>query len=178
MPMTMERLEHLLRHLDDERKEPCRRLYSENWHLIEKAPGSRANHQAWPGGYLDHIEEVLAIAERAYSALPERGFPFTLGDAALVLLLHDIEKPWKYVAGKKFTSSEERHGFVLDLAAQYGIPLADDHLNGLKYVHGELGGTYSPTRRAQKPLAAFVHCCDVFSARVWYDEPRKNGLLE
>jgi len=46
-------------------------------------------------------------------------------------------------------------------------------LNALKYVHGE-GNDYNPEVNVQGPLAAFVHCCDTFSARVWPDFPKER----
>lgn len=64
------------------------------------APGSSANHQAWPGGYLDHLQETFIIAEDFYKVMNQRRkLPFSLEDVKLVLFLHDIEKPFKYATG-------------------------------------------------------------------------------
>ncbi len=56
---------------------------------------------------------------------------------------------------------------------EYNIVITDDIKNAIIYVHGE-GEMYSSFENVQKPLAAFVHCCDTISARVWSDHPRRE----
>ena len=56
------------------------------------------------------------------------------------------------------------------------IPLTAAQRNALRYAEGEKED-YHPTKRIMNPLAAFVHCCDTISARIWFDEPKKSGLL-
>ncbi len=140
---------------------------------FEAAPGSSRKHQAWAGGYLDHVEETMWLAENFYLEMSEaRPLPFSLGDAILVLFLHDLEKPWKYLPPTDdFPDDAAEHRFVERQAAAFGIELSDDHRNALRYVHGE-GDDYDPVARVQGPLAAFCHTCDTLSARVWHDEPR------
>lgn len=65
---------------------------------FDAAWGSGANHQAYRGGYLDHLDELFALAavtHRAWSHM--RRLPFTLEEALLVLFLHDIEKVWRHI---------------------------------------------------------------------------------
>ena len=68
--------------------------------LFAKAAGSSSNHQAWEGGYLDHVAETMNIARWLYGCSP-RNFPFRLSDALVVMFLHDIEKPFKDTARRK-----------------------------------------------------------------------------
>jgi hypothetical protein len=76
---------------------PLKRLWNDHRERMETAPGSSHNHQAWRGGYHDHIVECLNIAYQLYAGLSGlRPLPFTLGDALVVMYLHDLEKPWKY----------------------------------------------------------------------------------
>jgi hypothetical protein len=115
------------------------------------------------------------LAENLYREMSAaRPLPFSLGDAVLVLYLHDLEKPWKYLEPfARFADEGEEHRFVGEICAKYGIALSAEHENALEYIHGE-GEAYSPTERRQGPLAAFCHVCDVLSARVWHDEPGRR----
>ncbi|MCU0687543.1 MAG: hypothetical protein MUF34_35755 [Polyangiaceae bacterium] len=61
--------------------------------------GSTNNHQAWRGGDLDHVAEVMNIAVVLFEQLSKkRPLPFSLSDILLVVVLHDIEKPWPFRA--------------------------------------------------------------------------------
>jgi hypothetical protein len=142
---------------------------------IRVAPGSSHNHQAWVGGYEDHIVECCNIARLQYAALSQatgRALPFTLRDALLVLFFHDFEKPWKRECN--FQGKQERHIFRAQMIGYYAIHLTTQQLNALKYAEGE-GDDYSGQRRVMNELAAFVHSCDVLSARLWHDRPLAEG---
>ncbi len=136
---------------------------------IEKAKGSSHNHQAWVGGYLDHVEETMEIAEVLHYAMSSmRPLPFSLSDALLVLFFHDIEKSWKETI-KPLTKANRRL-FRENKIAEAGIVLTSDQYNALTYVEGE-GEDYSSERRVMGPLAAFCLMCDTASARIWFDKP-------
>jgi hypothetical protein len=95
-------MDSLVELIDEPARSGCRQLLSEQHQLFQSAFGSSHNHQAWPGGYFDHVQEVLNLAVVLYEALaPLRPLPFSLSDALLVLLLHDLEKPWAYEANEQ-----------------------------------------------------------------------------
>jgi hypothetical protein len=179
---------HTLNQLIDMIEEPngsiCHRVLDENKELFRIARGSSHNHQAWEGGYLDHLTEIMNTATVLYSALNEtRPLPFSLSDSLLVLYLHDLEKPWRYIKQEdglwKMNPDLADKGtqvgpFVDQKISEYGFVLTDSHLNGLKYVEGEKND-YSPTRRTQTPLAAFAHLCDTWSARGWFNFPAESN---
>lgn len=145
-------------------------LFNEELPRLKLAFGSSHNHQAWPGGYLDHVQEVMNIAINLYTALEcmRSPMPFALSDALLVLFLHDLEKPWK---GSIATwTKESRRALRSDLIARAGIVLTAVQENAMRYVEGE-GDDYTPTKRVMNELAAFCHMCDVCSARIWHDRP-------
>lgn len=165
--------------IDEPYKSACLRIYVEHGVLFRTVPGSTNNHQAWPGGYWDHVTEVMNIALELYPMLAsKRQLPFSLSDALLVLFLHDIEKPWKYDMLPKgrleikpaLREKPAQHAYRITRLAEYGISLTDDQLNGLKYVEGELAD-YTSRRRVMGPLAAFCHACDNLSARLWFNYP-------
>lgn len=156
----------------------CLKISLENKTIFEYAKGSRVKHQVWQGGYMDHITEIMNIAVITYSSLSTyKSLPFSLSDALLILFLHDLEKPWKYSDNQKLVDEFQAFGdyqdFIMFKVTEYSIVLTDDHMNALKYTHGK-GDDYDPLIRIQQPLAAFVHCCDTISARIWFDEPKKN----
>lgn len=175
--------EELLNKIDPPYRAGCQKLLAENRELFQRVPGSTHNHQAWPGGYYDHIREVLNLAVVLYGQLNAlRPLPFSLSEALLVLFLHDLEKPWAYQrdeAGEwqrkvHFQSKDEQQAFRLEKLKVYGLELTAEIENGLRYAEGEIG-TYSNKRRTMSPLAAFCHSCDVISARLWYDYPQATG---
>lgn len=156
-------------------KAKCLKLLDDNKARFEEAPGSLSKHQAWKGGYIDHLVETMTIASsiHQFSTMGRgRNFPFTLSDVILVLFLHDLEKPFKYVEPKThFDSDHDKEVFINSLIDKYEISLSEDQKNALKYIHGE-GNDFSPTERIQSPLAAFCNICDIFSARIWFDYPK------
>jgi len=171
-------LDELLSMIDEPNQVACRRLYQDNKKVFEKAPGSSCNHQAWEGGYLDHVRETMNIGVVLFDALNGlRKLPFTLSDALLVLYIHDLEKPWKYLEDEKkifFQNKNDRHVFREKKLQEYKIQLTDMQNNAFYFVEGENNETYSASQRGMNELAAFCHMCDVTSARLWYDYPCKS----
>jgi 23S rRNA maturation-related 3'-5' exoribonuclease YhaM len=172
-------LDELLSMIDEPNQATCRRLYQDNKKVFEKAPGSSHNHQAWEGGYLDHVRETMNIGVVLFDTLNGlRKLPFTLSDALLVLYIHDLEKPWKYSEDEKnisFQNKKDRHFFREKKLQEYKIQLTDMQNNAFCFVEGENNETYSASRRGMNELAAFCHMCDVTSARLWYDFPCKSS---
>ena len=71
-------------------------IVRDNVSCFRPAKGSSSNHQAWEGGYLDHIAETMNIACQLYNTLNNlRRLPFSLSNALEVMFLHDIEKPFR-----------------------------------------------------------------------------------
>lgn len=149
---------------------------------MRAAAGATHNHQAWLGGYLDHIRETMNIAVALYSSLENRrSLPFTLSDTLLVLFLHDLEKPWRRLPdgargaglGDRAWDLDSHRGkqeFRLAMAADHGIQLSTEQENAIDFIEGE-GGRYSSERRSMGRLASFCHVCDTLSARLWFDHP-------
>jgi hypothetical protein len=174
--LTVDKLRWLL---PEPQRSACLSLLEHEGAWIEPAPGSTHNHQAWAGGYLDHVSECMNIALQLYGLYDSlRPLPFSLQDALLVLFLHDLEKPWFiYREGSYYARAvkdkQANHGFRKRLCLQYGIELTPEQENALRYVEGE-NTDYTPGERSMGPLAAFCHCCDITSARLWFDYPQKD----
>jgi len=192
---------------------PLQTIWRDNFVRISKAPGSSNNHQAWDGGYIDHVTETMNIACQLYWTFEKLGrfgkeAPFMVSDALVVMFLHDLEKPWKHLTFADeclcghpkyehtrdnewarsactkctglprncnefrllvFKTKEDRRAFRDGLIDQHGILLSDSQKNALRYVEGVPDSEYTPGERTMGELAAFCHCCDILSARLWYD---------
>ena len=174
-------IEQMLGMIDEPNGSICYRILADNFVLFGISFGSSGNHQSWPGGYLDHVREVMNLGVVQYEVLDSiRPLPFSLSDLLLVLYLHDIEKPWRYevvdgrLQRRAGTESADRQAFRMRKISEYGIVLTSEQENGIRYCEGE-GADYSSGRRVMGPLACVAHMCDVASARLWYDCPEERG---
>lgn len=176
-------IEHLLSFIDEPHQRACRSILSDHRIRFERVQGSTHNHQAWEGGYIDHITDGLNFARHLYTFMASFGrpLPFSLSDALLVFFLHDLEKPWRIlvtdgVASNKpgLDTKEAFQKFREQKLAEYGLRLTPYQMNGLTYVEGE-HKDYSSTRRVMNELAAFCHMVDNWCARGWYDYPKAIG---
>jgi len=174
-------LEQLLLTIEGESGRICRQILEENRCLFESAPGSTHNHQAWPGGYLDHITECMNYARHLYAfdAAFGRPIPFSLSEALLVLFLHDAEKPFRirtaangsFINRADASTKSAFKALRADLIHRYALCLSPAQHNALAYIEGE-GEEYSSLHRVMGPLAAFCHRIDVWSARQYPDYPK------
>ncbi len=175
------KLEELVKAIEGKNGKICEKILADNINLFKTVQGSSNNHQAWKGGYYDHVMECMNFAIYLYDCMSYlRKLDFTISDALLILFLHDIEKPWKYdiVEGKavikeSLYSKDAQKDFREKQLHKYGIKLTPDQENAMKYVEGEYKD-YSPQRRTMNELAAFCHMCDMASARIWHNQPQND----
>jgi len=168
-----------LMHLITSRNRDCLwTIVKTNISEFRAAKGSSNNHQAWEGGYIDHVSEVMNLACQLYRTLSGlRKLPFTLSEALEVMFLHDIEKPFKksdllvYKDEHPITATKDnRKKFRADIVQKFGIKLTSEQENALRYVEGVPDSEYTPGERTMGELAAFCHSCDILSARLWHDK--------
>ncbi|OHB09386.1 MAG: hypothetical protein A3I86_01580 [Candidatus Zambryskibacteria bacterium RIFCSPLOWO2_02_FULL_39_14] len=176
-------IEQMLDMIDEPNRSACFRILADNRKLFQTVQGSTNNHQNWPGGYFDHVQEIMNIAVVLYERLSSiRPLPFSLSDLLLVVYLHDVEKPWKYelrddgqLHHKATMQNKEDHQrFRMAKLTEYGVVFTPEQENGMKYAEGELND-YSNRRRIMGPLACAAHMCDVASARLWFDHPMQEN---
>ena len=176
-------IEQMVEMVDEPNRTACSRILADNRKLFQTVQGSTNNHQAWLGGYFDHVQEIMNIAAILYECLDSiRPLPFTVSDALLVVFLHDIEKPWKYEVSldgqlqyiELLRTKEAQHEFRSHKLRMYGITLTPEQENGMKYVEGELND-HTNRQRVMGPLAALCHLADVTSARLWFDHPMEQN---
>lgn len=157
------------------------RLMREYRNEFTTAPGGLSKHQYWRGGYADHVHEVMSLGFVLYKQLAKyRSLPFTLSQALYVLFFHDLEKIFRFSVDKNgkpletTLAKDSRYQNALAIMVRMKIPVTTEEANALRYTHGE-NQDYHPSRRIMNELAAFVHCCDTLSARLWYDFPGKRS---
>jgi len=175
-------LETLLTRIERPAREACLRLLEDNRELFLNAPGASKNHHNWVGGYWDHITEVMNLGVVNFHTLDaRRAMPFSESDALLVLYLHDLEKPWRYIpdgdgwrVNPELETKDQRKAFRERKLAEYGLVLTEAQDNAMRYVEGE-GKDYSGSGRVMNELAGLCHACDVISARVMPTYPAPWG---
>lgn len=140
-------------------------FHMEHLELINASRGSNCKHQAWEGGYRDHLEQCMEIAEKICDFCPE----ISLQSVFIVIYFHDIEKIWKYTIGLP-ENFDKNYWYNCILPDKYNINFTAEELNALKYIHGE-GNDYSKVR-IMNELAAVCHSADVISARVFYGKKK------
>lgn len=154
-----------IQEIDEVNRKALLSYFDKHSKRIAMSPGSKASHQAWTGGYMDHISHMIQLADSIYydNKEPEFWNPsnFTIGDIYLVIFLHDFEKPFRLVE-PKFSQEDIKKEFE-----SFGFQLNDMHLNALKYAHGE-NEDYIPHQRVMNELAGILHAVDVLSARTYH----------
>jgi hypothetical protein len=60
--MAYASVEALVDQIDHPNGAACARILADHRELFATVQGSTHNHQAWRGGYLDHVAEVMNIA--------------------------------------------------------------------------------------------------------------------
>jgi len=159
------------------------RFHHDHEQLIKKAKGSKKKHQAWEGGYVDHLVECLLIGETMYEGLAWlRDLPFEWHNVVKVIYFHDVEKIFKYSDLEpprweihRAIVEDENKKFLYEHALPdvYDILFTEEELNALTHIHGEKD--YGEERIIGR-LGAFCHCCDMLSARMWYDKPTPEEM--
>lgn len=169
--------------IDKPYRDICHRINEDNRPLFELVQGSTNNHQTWPGGYSDHINDGMNLIRHLYKFFKKFGrrLPFSCSDALLVFFLHDLEKPWRIEivdgvarnrAGLKTKLQFKK--FREKKLLEYGLELTPALQNAFTYIEGEYKD-YTPTRRVMNELAAFCHAVDTWCARGWYDYPKAES---
>jgi hypothetical protein len=172
-------LAKLLDRLEPSKRDLCWQVLEDYHEIITVIPGAQTKHQTWEGGYISHVEEAMNICIGLYGVLSaRRSLSFSLADALFCIFWHDFDKVLRFrkqadgsfMATKSYGS--EFTDKIAELARkQYGYEFTADEYNAIKYAHGE-GKDYHPSDRIMGPLATIVHCSDVISARIWFDEGR------
>lgn len=180
--VSLEKVERGIDLMEDKYRNICLQILNDYRDLIINAPGSRHNHQTWPGGYIDHVAECFELADYFIQFKPARDRNFSLSDAYLVIFLHDVEKPFAYsfdendkiIVNPELKDKVAKKEFRDALIKRYRINLTEMHKNALAYIEGVPSEDYSAEGRVMGELAAFCHVVDTWSARVDHAFPKHS----
>jgi hypothetical protein len=181
-------LEKLLKEIPDPRQENILRIYEEHKDLFHTNPGSSHNHQAWKGGYADHLAAMLRHSWLEYDLCDSLygPLPFTLGSAQVAIFCHDAEKLYLYgpptdCRCEPFHILTRQEGkecikwrVLQHWLGDYCLLLTAPETNAVKYTHGE-GVDYRSGLRVMNELAAFVANLDRASARIGHGSGKGLG---
>lgn len=174
-------IEELLAEIPGRNGKACRRILKDHRERFTVAPGSKQKHQAWAGGYLDHVTDAMNIGSAMYDLWSSTGrdLGFERSDVLLILFLHDIEKPFKYyiddenhITDVLVMSKPMRAEFRLRFMADYGIELNTTQDNALKHAEGVRDEVYNQHERQMWELATLCHQADEASAYLFFDYPK------
>jgi len=178
-------LDNLLDLMEPEHKRVALAVRKHFESKFDVIPGSGANHQAWVGGYRAHIEEAMNIADFLYDDLhARRSLPFSKSQALFCVYMHDYDKLQRYQVKKDGNFTSELYtgrDYLAETQKQlrsiFNYELSAEEYNAIKYAHGE-GDDYSKDRRIISPLGTLVHCADIISARIWFDDGRNSNAWD
>lgn len=184
-------LETMLEMIDGPNGAACRQMYVDHKDKFLQASGSSHNHQAWPGGYIDHVTDAMNIGLATYDLFnglrtlddSSRSDGFSRSDVLLIVFLHDLEKPFKYTYNEDGTISEDPsfpdkaagEAFKRKMISDYGIELSELQDNALEFVEGIRDSKYQRGKRVMGGLAVVCHIADLTSARLWYNHTLAEG---
>jgi hypothetical protein len=79
-------VDDLVAMLDEPNRTACARILADHRTLFATVQGSTHNHQAWRGGYLDHVTDAMNVGVVLYEELSAlRPLPFSLSDILLTV---------------------------------------------------------------------------------------------
>lgn len=151
------------------------RCIGDHTDLFRAAAGSSHNHQAWPGGLLDHLAHGAYLGSQLYWGV-DAGFgppPFPFESFVVAWLFHDWEKLHTYGHSDGPKPFDKTAFLTETLPAKYKVTLTADELHAIEFAHGE-GDRYRKDARVMSRLAALVHAVDTLSARLLFDLRRDD----
>lgn len=101
---------------DDKTRESLSRMYAHFKERMEEAPAGAKHHHHWPGGYAQHVREVMISAVMIYKGLCQIKpfFNVTLDDIIIVTFLHDLEKVETYILREDPPATDRQINYIKD----------------------------------------------------------------
>jgi len=197
----MKTIEEILCLIEDEkRREAVLALYRKVEKWMNEYPAAVRHHHWWPGGYRDHIEQVMNNALALYEHLKEQEgeyhlegkVDFCLDSLILCAFLHDFDKIGRYEKTdfskdtwkknrmpfefRRETYAVEEAATVVACAARNGLLLTEYEIHALSLAHGGwsdiMQRSYPPKMH---PLAVVLHCADLLSGHILGRKERTGG---
>lgn len=164
-----------------ERAGPLAAYHRDNLARFNTAKGSGTKHQAWPGGYRDHVTQMMNVAYRVANGMEALygKLPFPWDSVVVAVYFHDVEKTWKHVPhALRLDPEPDKYEHLDSELPRYGLLLTDEERNAIRFAHGEPEALYNKTDRVMGRLAALVHAADILSARLTFDLDTETTFRE
>ena len=177
-----ERLEKLLEMYD----------YFEERMCLTPASGKEHFHNAYPGGYVEHVLHVTDLAQQIYSLWEKNGAVvdnFTVEEVIFAALHHDLGKVgnlaednqgmiYKHNPRIEYMTITDRATWILQ---HFGIKMTENEYLGLRLTDGlyeEANKTYymnwSKDNQLKSNIAYILHQADLMATKIEYNEWQRD----
>ena len=196
----------IIDHYITERKDKCKKLIEHlgEAYIMAPASGRSWHHNAFPGGYVDHVNRVVEYAIKQKKLFEEMGgtIDFTDEELAFAAIFHDLGKlgdgdkenyiiqtdEWRknklfenytYNPDLDFMLIPDRSLFILQ---KFGIPVTHNEFLGIRLHDGVFDKANEayffsnmPTSRMKTNIVFVLHTADFLASKVEFDKWRKDG---
>lgn len=211
--LSAEKIEHnykihlaiIEKYISKERQEPILNMINSigESYLLSPASGKKWHHNAFPGGYIDHVNRVVRYALKQYELYETMGgvIDFTLEELIFSALFHDLGKTgdgtkenyiiqndkWRqdklqemytYNPDLDFMLIPDRSLFILQ---KYSIPVSQQEFLGIRLHDGVFDDANKAyyfsnmeSSRFKSNLVAILHTADFLASKVEYDLQHKK----
>ena len=188
--------ENVKEHNSKERAEKLNKMYDhfEERMMLAPASGTDYFHNAWPGGYIDHVMNITEAGKRMFNLYLDYGFKLSYGidEVVFCTMHHDLGKlgsleedyyrpnpsEWHRInQGKMYEVNPNLHNMtVTDRAvytlSQFGVTYSEEEYLGLRLADGmyEEGNKYylmgfGESKKLKSNLPQLVHQADMIATR-------------
>ena len=196
----------IIDHYIGDRKESCKKLIEHlgEAYIMAPASGKAWHHNAFPGGYVDHVNRVVEFAIKQMKLFKEMGgtIDFTEEELVFAAIFHDLGKigdgdknnyviqtdEWRknklfenytYNPDLDFMLVPDRSLFILQ---KFGIPVSQNEFLGIRLHDGVFDKANEayffsnmPTSRMKTNIVYVLHSADFLASKVEFDMWRREG---
>mgnify|MGYP001207209002 FL=1 len=196
-----ERIQYIRDHVDKyntkERASNLHKMYDHFEERMMLAPGSSIDfyHNAWPGGYVDHIMNITEAGKKLYKVYEDFGMKMTYGVEEVVFctMHHDLGKlgnmnddyyipndsEWHRInQGKMYKTNQRLHFMTVTdravyLMSQFDIKYTEQEYLGLRLADGmyeeankQYFTSFGEEKHLKTNLPQLVHNADMLATRM------------
>lgn len=189
-----------------DRKEDCISMikHMEDTYVLAPASGKTWYHNAFPGGYVDHVNRVVEYAVKQMRLYKEMGgeVDFTEEELVFAALFHDLGKmgdgdspnylpqtdKWRQdKLNEMYTNNPELDFMLIQdrslfILQKFGIKLSQKEYLAIRCHDGVFDKaneayffSHQPTSRQKTNIVSVLHSADFLASKVEYDIWKRNG---
>ena len=189
-----------------DRKEDCISMikHMEDTYVLAPASGKTWYHNAFPGGYVDHVNRVVEYAVKQMRLYKEMGgeVDFTEEELVFAALFHDLGKmgdgdspnylpqtdKWRQdKLNEMYTNNPELDFMLIQdrslfILQKFGIKVSQKEYLAIRCHDGVFDKaneayffSHQPTSRQKTNIVSVLHSADFLASKVEYDIWKRNG---